>query len=129
MTVLRVGAPTLDFERYAHHLVRALEHAPDTHTLQDLRDGVATGAFQLWPGRDSAILTQVQVYPRRKVLCIYLAAGHLDELRNLLSDVLAWARELGCASAYIAGRPGWARTFLTKEEGWQATQVILEREL
>ena len=121
-------APTLDFEPHAANLAAALEHAPGTHTLADLRDGVASGAFALWPGRDSAILTQIHVYPRRKVLCIYLAGGHLDELRGMLPHVLTWARGLGCSSAFIAGRPGWARTFL-RNEGWRQTQVILERDL
>jgi hypothetical protein len=121
-------APTLDFEPSAINLAAALEHAPGTHTLQDLREGVASGAFQLWPGRDSAILTQIHVYPRQKVLCIYLAGGHLDVLHDMLPFVLTWARGLGCSSAFIAGRPGWARTFL-KDEGWRQTQVILEKSL
>src|SRR6266566_973102 len=118
-------SPTLDFEPYAAKLAAALEHAPGTHTLDDIREGVKTGAFQLWPGCDSAILTQVHVYPRSKVLCIFLAGGHLDELRGMLPHVLAWASGLGCQSAFIAGRSGWARTFL-RSEGWRQTQVILE---
>jgi len=125
----RKYAPSLDFERAAPYLERALEHAPRTHTLADLRAGVASGDFQLWQGSDSAILTQIHVHPRRKVLCIYLAAGHMDELRDMLPHALAWARGLGCASAFIAGRPGWARTFLTKDEGWRQTHVVLEKEL
>lgn len=121
--------PTLDFEPYAQYLAAALEHAPATHSLDDLRRGVASGDFQLFAERDSAILVQVQVYPQRKVLGVLLAGGHMDTLREMLPSVLTWAKGLGCSLAFIAGRPGWARTFLTKEEGWLHTQIVLEKSL
>ena len=120
--------PTLDFGPSARYIAAALEHAPKTHSLDDIRAGVLDGDFQLFAGRDSAILTQIQVYPQRKVLGVLLAGGHLDELHDMLPHVLAWARGLGCSSAFIAGRPGWARTFL-RTEGWRQTQVVLEKEL
>lgn len=120
--------PTLDFARWRSHIERALEHSPGTHDLDDIRQGVASGAFQLWPSDDSAILTQVHVHPRRKLLCIYLAAGHLEELHAMLPRVLDWARDLGCDGAFIAGRPAWARTFLATE-GWRPEAVILAKDL
>jgi hypothetical protein len=120
-------APSLDFERAAPYLERALEHAPHTHTLADLRAGVASGDFQLWPGERSAILTQIHQYPRATVLCIYLAGGLMSELLEMLPSVLTWARNWGCTSAFIAGRSGWARVLSAR--GWRQTQVILERDI
>jgi len=118
----------LEIERVRPYIERALEHAPPTHTVQDVLDGIQRGEFQCWPGEHSLMVTQIQVYPRRKCLCFYLAAGHQDELRQMLPSVLQWAREHGCASAFLAGRPGWARSFL-KADGWRTTQLIMEREL
>ena len=128
MTYAPSTQPAVDFDAYRRHIEAALEHAPGTHTLEDLRDGVRTGAFQLWVAPHSALLTQIQQYPQRKVLCLYLAGGLLNELLDLLPSVLDWARtQHGCQSAYIAGRGGWARVL--RKHGWEETQVILERSL
>jgi len=114
--------------RLCHYISKALEHAPPTHTLEDVLDGIARGEFQCWHGDGSVVVTMIQVYPRSKILAVWLASGTLGELQQMLPDILSWAREERCDSAFIAGRHGFARSFLVRE-GWDVTQLILEKRL
>lgn len=110
-------------------LAGALAYAGGTHTVNDVLDAVAKGSMQMWPGVDSVIITQINEWPRRKDLYFFLAAGDMDEVKRLYSVVLDWGRAQGCTYVTTVGRPGWARTFLTREEGWTSTMLLYEREL
>lgn len=110
-------------------LERALTYAGGTHTLADVTDGIAAGRYQLWPGTRSVVVTEVQIYPRKKLLCFFLAAGELPELRRMLPFILAWGRDQQhCDRAVIIGRAGWVRTFLTQEH-WRPRALVLEKDL
>ena len=110
-------------------LERALTYAGGTHTLADVTDGIAAGRYQLWPGTRSVVVTEVQIYPRKKLLCLFLAGGEMPELRRMLPFILAWGRDSQrCDRAAIIGRAGWIRTFLTKE-GWRPAALVLTKDL
>ena len=112
------------WDRAAPLLQRAVDRQ-DTHALADVKVEVEAGRAQLWCGMDSALVTEVAIYPRRKVCRIWLAAGDMTELVHaMLPDVEAWAAEKGCDGMEVIGRHGWARvlpeyrqphTILTKE--------------
>jgi hypothetical protein len=70
------------FRQSERHLVRALKY-DDTHNLQDIADNIANGSMQLWPAPKGAMVTQVQNYPRKRILHIYMAGGELDSLMTL----------------------------------------------
>ena len=51
------------------------------------------------------VVTELQRYPRKKILCFFLAAGELPELRRMLPFILAWGRDQQhCDRAVIIGR-------------------------
>lgn len=106
-------------------ITRAL---PDSHTVDDVLGGIELGEFQLWPGESSVIVTQLQTQPRTKLLCLFLAAGTLDELHQMLPGILDWGKSQGCERAFLNGRAGWTRSFL-QHEGWTQTSVVMELEL
>jgi hypothetical protein len=110
-------------------ITRALWFAGDTHTADDVLAQVARGELQLWEGEHSIVVTQILTYPRLKELCFFLAAGRMEEMKRLSPIILQWGRKQGCRRAVFAGRPGWARTFLTKEDGWTSPMVVFEKEL
>ena len=121
--------PLLEFERLKRHIENALEYAGGTHTLDDVRALVEKDLLQLWPGIDSAVLTQIMDYPRQRALHFFLAGGNLDELKRLHPIILKWGIEHGCTRATFAGRRGWERTFLTREEGWTVSSINMEKDL
>ena len=116
------------FERLAPQIQRALDRAWG-YTLEDIRQGIDSGAMQLWDGPASAIVTKVIERPQGLELFFFLAAGDLDEIRDLYPVVMEWARVLGCTHAYFVGRKGWSKSFLTRTEGWEAKDVVFTKEL
>jgi hypothetical protein len=110
-------------------LERALAFTGGTHTVDDVLDMVERGELQLWQGEKSVVVTQVLTYPRMKELCYFLAAGNMAEMKCLAPIIESWGREQGCRKAVFSGRPGWAKTFLTRDEGWSSPLWVFEKEL
>jgi len=106
-----------------------LAYSGGTHTVADVLYGVKHGEFQLWEGERSVIVTKLMQHPRFLEAYCFLAAGDLDEVASLYHIVLEWAKSKGCKRASFVGRPGWAKTFLTRAEGWSSQSVVFQKEL
>jgi hypothetical protein len=117
-----------EFERLRHHVAAALEYSGGTHKLEDIAEGIRWGQFQLWPGKNSVVVTEIIVYPQLKDLHYFLAGGDLDELRLMRPIIESWGKEIGCSRVSLAGRKGWERTFL-KGEGYEPKWFILCKDL
>ena len=117
-----------DFDRLAPVLQRALDQAHG-YDIDDVRRAVEEGRMLLWPAGNSAVVTQIIERPRGKELYFFLAAGDLRELKILYPIIMEWGRELGCTRAAFVGRRGWERSFLTREEGWDSSLVVYDKEI
>ena len=109
-------------------LEQALTYAGGTHTMDDVVEAIEAGSMLFWPGTNSAIVTEIGVYPRCKVLHFFLAGGDLAELEAMVPSILAYGRSQGCTKATLAGRPGWGRSFLSRT-GWKVTLQHMETAL
>ncbi len=114
--------------RLRHQVESALEYSEGTHTFDDIADGVAKDRFQVWPGIKSVVVTEIIVYPRIKNLHYFLAGGDLDELKLMRPHIERWGKSLGCTRVTLAGRKGWAKTFL-RDEGYEPKWFILSKNL
>jgi hypothetical protein len=117
-----------EFERLRHHVAAALEYSGGTHKVEDIAEGIRREQFQLWPGKNSVVVTEIIVYPQLKDLHYFLAGGDLDELRLMRPIIESWGKEIGCSRVSLAGRKGWERTFL-KGEGYEPKWFILCKDL
>jgi len=117
-----------DLERLRHHVEAALEYSGGTHGIEDIAEGLKKGRFQLWPADDSVVVTEIIVYPRLKNLHFFLAGGDLDELRLMRPLIESWAKSMGCTRVSLAGRQGWAKTFL-RDEGYKPKWFVLSKDL
>lgn len=117
-----------EFERLRHHVAAALEYSGGTHKVEDIAEGIRREQFQLWPGKNSVVVTEIIVYPQLKDLHYFLAGGDLDELRMMRPIIESWGKEIGCSRVSLAGRKGWERTFL-KGEGYEPKWFILCKDL
>lgn len=115
-----------EFQRCKPYFEAALEYTKGTHTIDDIWDGVVQGRYHFWPGEKSAIITDIEVYPQRRVMHIFLAGGDLDELLEMEKSVEAFAQSIGCNSVSISGRRGWLRVF--KDDGWQEICTTIAKE-
>lgn len=107
----------------------ALAHSGGTHTYADVMSMVADGRLQLWEGVNSVIVTEIIEYPRKRTLHFFLAGGNMAELKAMYPLVEEWGRMQGCSSASMIGRPGWVRSFLTKDEDWKDGLVVMQKDL
>jgi hypothetical protein len=98
----------------------------------DLLVMAATGHAGIWlcmrgEQLDAAIVTQVTVYPRRKVYEVLFGGGRNMKgwLEQAVEAFDRHARELGCSHVASSCRPGWARAWGARPTG----DVILVREI
>lgn len=86
---------------------RAIKVLNGTHNADDIRAGIESGEYHLWPGERSFVLTQIIVYPRKTALNIFLAGGDLSEIMPRKQQMEDWARSQGCTLMHAVGRKGW----------------------
>lgn len=115
-------------DRLRHHVEAALEYSGGTHHFEDVLDMVQKNQLQVWPATQSIVLTEIIVYPRLKNLHYFLAGGDLDELSRMRPMIESWGKSIGCTRVSLAGRMGWAKTFL-KDEGYSPQWTVLAKQL
>ena len=115
-------------ERLRQHVEAALEYSGGTHQFEDVLEMVEKNQLQVWPATQSIVLTEIIVYPRLKNLHYFLAGGDLDELSRMRPMIESWGKSIGCTRVSLAGRRGWAKTFL-KDEGYSPQWTVLAKQL
>lgn len=96
-----------EWSRWAHELEKALE--TDRYEIDDVRQSLERGKAHLWTEPDAAVVTEIAVYPRRKVLRAWLATGRYEGIRRIEDRAIPWAKHYGCDALEIIGRLGWRR--------------------
>jgi hypothetical protein len=89
----------------------AVRRAPfGLETIEDVERMIEEGHYQFWPGRRCAAITEIQVYARKKALCVVHGGGELAELIEEMEPALCdFARAAGCDLVTGIGRKGWQR--------------------
>ena len=105
----------------------ALEYAFG-YTIDDVWQAVEDGEAIFWPGRASAVITQVWIFPQAKALNYWLAGGDLDELVNEMRPLIEErAKAAGLTHIIIAGRGGWTRAL--RATGYAPIWTALGKEI
>jgi hypothetical protein len=122
-----------DQSKIAEELVRcrfwiesALAYSGGTHEYKDIVDGVLSGHMQLWSGDSGCAVTEITVYPSRKILHVFLAGGDMDQILDFEESAIKFAKMNGCDAMTLAGRKGWARVH--RDRGWKEQFVTLMKE-
>jgi hypothetical protein len=99
------------------------------YDLADLLERIADGRMQAHVSRETIAVTEISVYPKRRVLTIIVLAGDLEDGENLHAQVFAFARKMECDAVVAQGRVGWAR--LAKSHGWKtvSTNMVFRKEV
>ena len=117
----------MELQRCRPWIEAALGYSGNTHNFEDIVCGVKAGTMQLWPALHSCLVTEIVIYPRKKLLNIFLAGGELNELMGMQADVEKWAIREGCDGGMISGRRGWERPL--KKFGWKFQHVYYTKEI
>jgi hypothetical protein len=105
----------------------ALEYSGGTHTFEDVTQSILSGRMQLWPAERACAVTEIVVYPKKRVLHVFLAGGEMGQIIDMVSSANAWGKAQGCTSMTIAGRKGWERVLA--KHGYKPVMTVLEREI
>lgn len=105
----------------------ALEYSGGTHDFGDVLNSVMAGHMQLWPAPKGCMVTEIVVYPKKKVLHIFLAGGELDQILDMEGSIINWGKRQGCESLSLAGRKGWTKVLA--DRGWQYAHAIVSKEI
>lgn len=106
----------------------ALQYTGGTHTFEDVVAAVLGNRFQFWPGAESAVVTEVLVYPRMRELHYFLAGGNSRELDAMRPMIEAWGKSVNCTRVSLSGRKGWNKSFLIAA-GYKPVLYTLAKEL
>jgi len=87
----------------------ALNYSGNTHDYVHIVNGVLSGALQLWPTENSALITEFHNFPNKRMLHIFLAGGDLSEIKSLHDEVVNFAKAAGCNGLTLTGRAGWVK--------------------
>lgn len=110
-----------------HHIEAALGYGGNTHSFDDVRDMILKGTAQIWPAPRGCAVTEIVQYPRKKVLNVWLAAGEMDQIIDMLDNAMEWGRAQGCEAMTLSGRMGWQRVLA--KHGFKPAMLVLERPL
>ena len=131
--------PPFEVERIWDQVSRMLKLATDMsqgrYRLQDLKDKLMKGEFQLWIIFDptfkivAAITSTFTEYPQKKAAHgQFLGGERLIEWKQKFCDVFdSWARDNGCGLIEFSGRPGWGREL--SEQGFREVFRTYQKDL
>jgi len=119
--------PINELDRCKPWIEAALDYCDGTHSWDDIENGIASGMMQLWPAAKGCIVTEIVVYPKKKVINIFLAGGELDQILDMDADVKAWASAHGCTGATMTGRVGWKKPL--EPLGWKVLHTQFAKDI
>lgn len=105
----------------------ALEYSGGTHDFGDVADAILTARMQLWANERGCAVTEIVVYPKKKVLHVFLAGGDMEQITDMIEAGAAWGKAHGCAGMTMAGRKGWERVL--SRHGWRPAMSVMERDV
>ena len=91
---------------------KALKLGGNTHTREDISEGIKSGRFQYFGDDECCVVTEIIDYPRKRVCHLFIAAGNLNRLfEEYLPKVKIFAAENGCTSLTSVSRKGFLKRF------------------
>lgn len=107
---------------------RALHKGGDTHSRQDVAEGVASGRYQYFGDDSCALVTEIVEYPNGRRLHIFLAAGDYSRIvETWIPKLRDFAADNGCASITTTARHGFLKRL--PKIGWRPTHTVFELKL
>ena len=114
---------------YRQRLSRVLDRMGAVYTFDDILERLGDGRMQSFAHGNSMLVTQINCFPRAKVLDVLAAVGDLDDCRVLHDEALSFAREHDVSLIRAYGRRGWMPD--ARARGWRpiTTNVVYQKEL
>lgn len=112
----------------ADRIEMALAKGHGLLAIDDIVEGVATGAMELWRHANYVMVTEVIDYPKKRVVFVHAAEGELESIQEVAEGGLVeYAQEVGASGILFAGRYGWVKAL--KAQGYGGELAVLFREV
>jgi len=119
-------------EDWKPHWLRCKKYIADAvsienvgYNIDDVEENIANGSFQLWPGKESAVVTSIAEFPTKSFIFIIFSGGKMEELLKMLEEIEKFADFFGCSEIRLGGRKGWKRVL--KNKGFKETNIISKK--
>ena len=118
---------SLSYQRWRPEFALAMD--PRFFTVLQVDALLTQHQAGFWYSENAAVVAQVRDYPGgERVIHGMVAAGKLEEIvGQLIPTVEEWAAGIGCTSAVIESREGWARSL--KPSGYGPHQVAVIKDI
>lgn len=103
---------------------RMLELQGGFYTYEDIMDHIREGKMQSFAKGNTWVITQVDEFPRKKVLTVVFVIGDMDTLHEIEPDLERFRKEIQADVMTTTGRMGWLRRSF---DGWKAVSVNFVR--
>ena len=119
------------WEQVAPLLERVKEHSEGEAEPDDFLEPLTHGDMQLWifteeSSLHSAMITQIIVYPQKKILrVISMAGSEFEKLRQFNDVVELFAIKIGCTGLELWGRKGWKKLL----PDWESNYIVYTKDL
>ena len=113
------------FNKARPHIEAALAHCGNTHSPEHVFSMLQAGAAKLYVGDKAAVVTQDLEMPNGVQLHYWLAAGELEELKQMETQITDAARKRGIKRVSLIGRSGWLKAL----PGYHDAGRILVKEI
>lgn len=111
---------------YRAELDAMLAESGGFYTFEDIMECIRTGQMQSFAKGDTWVVTQINEFPRKRVVEIVYVVGELSMLPVLEAEVIQFAHGVGAEMLMAAGRRGFEAKHLV---GWKATTTNFVREI
>ena len=98
-------------------LDRALKVMGGLYTAADIIAKVQEHTMQMFCLNDSIAVTQINIFPQKRVLHIIVAVGDIDDLRVLHDRLMIFAKDMKVDLIQAHGRRGWVKDAI--KNGWR----------
>lgn len=99
------------WDRFRPQFLEALERCHGTHTEDDVLVRIAAKQYQIWDGTTCATVTFPVEHPQFRALNVFLAAGDVTVMVEVMDEAEKWATKNGFKRMMCGGRRGWGRAF------------------
>lgn len=107
-------------------LAKALELGGGVYTLDEILRSIHSGKMQGHVNGETWAVTEVQNFPRQKVVHILLVVGTLEEAIQLENEIITWAKSIGVTRLTAIGRDGWWKV---RTPGWGEVGTMYAKDL
>lgn len=113
----------------AEPLIQKAINVYDEHSINDIFSSLVEMKSQLWVAGhndiEAILITQIITRNNKQVCLLELCAGRGVESIQFLKTIELWAKDAGCCSIELIGRPGWKRVL----RDYKTNKITLTKEI